>query len=138
MSDTERKSPELAEHLKGFAPGPINTVPLGREMLISLLPEAMVTGAVRFTEGLLAARDRDWILSVKKIEVAQWRLGMEDATKLVCTICAKGEKPVGRKDDDKAMRVWVHAAPSVDREATKPALVRCTAAAIYEIMEPKA
>lgn len=133
MSDTEKREPEIPEHLRPFLPQPLKSNIVSRELLLALIPEGFVSAGDRFLQGLIRARDRDWGISLKAVEVFQWRLGMEDAAKVMCSICHKGEKPVGHKENEAASRNWVHEVPG-DKEKSR---VRCTAAPIYEILEPK-
>lgn len=112
----------------------------GQVAALHRLLEAAREGAmIVFVEKLIAARDVEWMESSKKTAEVYHKIGMLEAAKLICPVCAQQATSLLRTPPDektKAAAAWTHH-PVKGGQPDKTIGTACTAAVIHETLEVK-
>jgi hypothetical protein len=101
-----------------------------------MLDETRDRALTAFLEEVLKERDKEWISVTDRTVDIFKKMGMFEAAKLVCPVCATGKPPLRRPADDKTAASWTHH-PEKDGQPDKTIGTVCLAAVIHETLEAK-
>lgn len=101
-----------------------------------MLGETRDRALTAFLEEVLKERDKEWVAVTEKASEIFKKMGMFEAAKLVCPVCATGKPPLRRPPDEKNASSWTHH-PDKDGQPDKTVGTACMAAVIHETLEAK-
>lgn len=101
-----------------------------------MLGETRDRALTAFLEEIIKERDKEWLASSQKTAEVYRKIGMLEASRLICPVCATGKPPLRKPSDDKTAASWTHH-PEKDGQPDKTIGTACMAAVIHETLEAK-